>query len=900
MTSRRYKTFQPCHEDIIELYVKLSVDLKYNARDGLNSFKIMTQNSHVPILEKVLVYYCKITREKISAAQEESAKLGADVEVKEEEDDDEQTALLSALVSGDNQELADKQVLNPWLKYMWDVYRTVLEILKNNIKLEDMYHTVAREALEFCLEFKRNHTFRRLCETMRNHLTQLAKYSHQSHSIDLKNPETQTRYLQTRFLQLKIASELEMWQDAYRTIEDIHASMSQSHAEPEAALMVTYYEKLAQIFWASENYLFHAYSLEQVAALQVVAEPNLDEETRRQNADRVLLATVSIPATSTKDDEVLFDQMDEGNMRLARLLGFKKGVPTRSHLLDGLKKAGLIRQASESTARVYRILEKDFGPLSMHANLSVEFKKFAEDTHLAKYIAPLERLTVVRLLQQLSRVFRTIRLEKFYKLAPAMHAHEIERLIVQAVRDNLVAVRLHHHAKMIHFSEDRMDAKRIKSQLAVLASRLQAVVDTIHPVDEKSQEVQREHVFSAIAAGVHDEHIAVFERQQIIEKRKEENERDQQEKKRIRDEQRRAAEAKRVADEKARLIEESRKRDEERAKKEAEEKLLQEKLALAEQIEKKLQETMHDDHVEKATKKIEELTKDIENIDREDLIKAQAEILEQEAEAIKRQGEEKARRNDYLIRAIRDTERDALREHIRKTVEEEKTKHAEQYQAFLKQQKQRHAIALAEKKRLARMSDPATIFREKVMARRREEYEAAHAAQVEKLEQAREERRIANERRQKEEEEKRAEAERLRIIAEKEAAEERTRKEALQRAEAERAERLASRGSRYQPPVRGGDRGDRGDSAPPSRPGWGSRGSDRSESYGAPRGGDRFGSRGASRDGDRFGSGPPRSSGYGDRDRGDRDRPSYGSSSGSSAPSRERPRFTNSKKTPKN
>jgi len=31
-----------------------------------------------------------------------------------------------------------------------------------------------------------------------------------------------------------------------------------SDQAPEAALMVTYYEKLAQIFWASENLLFHA------------------------------------------------------------------------------------------------------------------------------------------------------------------------------------------------------------------------------------------------------------------------------------------------------------------------------------------------------------------------------------------------------------------------------------------------------------------------------------------------------------------------------------------------------------------------------------------------------------------------------------------------------------------
>lgn len=39
---------------------------------------------------------------------------------------------------------------------------------------------------------------------------------------DLSNPETLNQCLETRFEQLNVACALEMWQEAFRSIEDIH------------------------------------------------------------------------------------------------------------------------------------------------------------------------------------------------------------------------------------------------------------------------------------------------------------------------------------------------------------------------------------------------------------------------------------------------------------------------------------------------------------------------------------------------------------------------------------------------------------------------------------------------------------------------------------------------------
>ncbi len=70
----------------------------------------------------------------------------------------------------------------------------------------------AHRAFQFCLQYKRTTEFRRLCEILRNHLTNLNKYRDQRDRPDLTQPESLQLYLETRFEQLKIATELELWQ----------------------------------------------------------------------------------------------------------------------------------------------------------------------------------------------------------------------------------------------------------------------------------------------------------------------------------------------------------------------------------------------------------------------------------------------------------------------------------------------------------------------------------------------------------------------------------------------------------------------------------------------------------------------------------------------------------------
>ena len=57
-----------------------------------------------------------------------------------------------------------------------------------------------------------------------------------------------------------MACELELWQEAFRSVEDIQGLLSQSKKAPKPQMMATYYAKLTKIFTVSDSHLYNGYA----------------------------------------------------------------------------------------------------------------------------------------------------------------------------------------------------------------------------------------------------------------------------------------------------------------------------------------------------------------------------------------------------------------------------------------------------------------------------------------------------------------------------------------------------------------------------------------------------------------------------------------------------------------
>lgn len=111
---------------------------------------------------------------------------------------------------------------------------------------------------------------------------------------DLSNPETLNQCLETRFEQLNVACQLEMWQEAFRSIEDIHGLWAIYKKMPKPNLRAQYFSCLTQIFSKSGSHCYHAYSWYQLYSLSAKLSKSLAPADKSNMAAAVLLSTLAI------------------------------------------------------------------------------------------------------------------------------------------------------------------------------------------------------------------------------------------------------------------------------------------------------------------------------------------------------------------------------------------------------------------------------------------------------------------------------------------------------------------------------------------------------------------------------------------------------------------------------
>jgi translation initiation factor 3 subunit A len=169
--------------------------------------------------------------------------------------------------------------------------------------------------------------FRRLCETLRLHLSNVAKYAHQTHAINLSDAETLQHHLDTRFAQLNTSVELELWQEAFRSVEDVHNLLTMAKKAPRPAMMANYYEKLTKIFLMSGNALYHAAAWGRYHAI-VTSIGGKSEEEMTKLAGQVLVSALAVPVGLQDEDQ----DGKSKTSRLTALLGLTR-APTRAGLI---------------------------------------------------------------------------------------------------------------------------------------------------------------------------------------------------------------------------------------------------------------------------------------------------------------------------------------------------------------------------------------------------------------------------------------------------------------------------------------------------------------------------------------------------------------------------------------
>ena len=126
-------------EPIMIRFIELCVELRKGrtAKEGLMQYKNIAQNTSVASIEVVVNRFIQLADAKVQEAQEKADRVVA-LEVDDLEASETPESILLGVVR------TDRALVTPWLKFLWESYRTALETLKNNARLETIYQVCSR------------------------------------------------------------------------------------------------------------------------------------------------------------------------------------------------------------------------------------------------------------------------------------------------------------------------------------------------------------------------------------------------------------------------------------------------------------------------------------------------------------------------------------------------------------------------------------------------------------------------------------------------------------------------------------------------------------------------------------------------------------------------------------
>ncbi|KAM7469926.1 hypothetical protein LguiA_008109 [Lonicera macranthoides] len=186
------------------------------------------------------------------------------------------------------------------------------------------------------------------------------------------------------------------------SVEDIYGLTCIVKKMPKVSLLAVYYAKLTEVFWTSATHLYHAYGWFKLFQLQKSFNKNLNQKDLQLIASSVLLSVLSVPPCdhTRRASHVELEHEKEHNARMANLIGFNL----------------------ESKLESKEMVSKD-------------------------------------VMTYVSKVYQLMKIESLSEMIPFFCLPAVEKISVDAVRHNFIAIKVDHVKGAVVFEEAEHRAK---------------------------------------------------------------------------------------------------------------------------------------------------------------------------------------------------------------------------------------------------------------------------------------------------------------------------------------------------------------------------------------------------------------------------------------------------------
>lgn len=341
---------------------------------------------------------------------------------------------LILLANCDLEELMEKQRILPKIQFFIEVSRSILDVIRQNCKLLHLYNQVAISLFQFAEKFNSRREYVRLSDLLHSHFSAIQR-SHKTrdqalnkipHPVRLNDSETVIKLLELRHMHLEQALKMKEWSDGYRTCDTIYTLMNKQGQTQIKGHLQNFFRHLVQIFWKSNNLLFHSFALQNLLSINR-QNLKMTNEDKLSLASEFVFATLSVPLSQKlaatheriSSDYLPKDIQDELDMqqivsqeinKVSQMLQIK-GIPTRQSLITQITtQATHIVSNNPEVKTLFELIEVEESPFRMSKEGSATIASaLQKNPALAKYETGIKKSLAIRILQKSKNFYTNVR-----------------------------------------------------------------------------------------------------------------------------------------------------------------------------------------------------------------------------------------------------------------------------------------------------------------------------------------------------------------------------------------------------------------------------------------------------------------------------------------------------------
>lgn len=432
----------------------LNLERSEQIKDALVHYRFVTQTSNINSLEHVLKQYIL----KVDAMTEHTItemELEEICQLKDIEGEDDPQDLVLSTVSKEKK-FAEFSIKNALL-LKWETLKCVIEIVRNNRKLENMFLNASQQIFDFAVKYKRKNELKRLGENFRQHLYKIKKnietykdYTNQPNAIELDKGETNWKYFQIYLHQFQTTISLGLWQEAFKTAEDIRTILEiRKEKFTRMRQIAEFLEKLSIVFREAEYSLLHAYAYFSYFTLFKKHAGNQGQELLAQKTNKLFISLMSVTPFSLE-----YTQPEYIVSKFAALVSSSTKIPEKSDLMNTLKTNNYIEFASQEIKDLYALLEGEIHIMMIGKKAGSVLETLKKNPDFSKYVPSLEINLIYRALQHASKFYSRVKITTLYKYLSFASKANVNKVLLTSSLNKRISLKINHSLGVVIFNED--------------------------------------------------------------------------------------------------------------------------------------------------------------------------------------------------------------------------------------------------------------------------------------------------------------------------------------------------------------------------------------------------------------------------------------------------------------